>query len=1252
MNAVTTLLQDEGVLRLGRTLLHFAWQGAAGALLAGGLLIALRGASAAARYVALLVVFAALAACPVATFLALPDGGSAAVSSPAAALQVERPDSGAGSLPSAEPQAAPFGATSTAAPGSRPGSLIHWLEPRLGWLAAAWALGVLALSLRLAIGWVRLHQTRRAARDVIEQPWQRTLATLSERLRISRPVRLLHSAGQQAPMVMGWLRPVILLPATAMTGLTPAQFEAVIAHELAHIRRHDYVVNLVQTVVETLLFYHPAVWWLSNRIRGEREHCCDDIAVEVCGDAAGYARALTELEELRGSPRPAVGAGGPLLSRIRRLVYPLEPRVDVRASWLAAGLVLAVLLGLGVMGKVTSVAAETTAPPSALAAAQEAFDRGVEAAARSASGEAIEHFDEALRHLEEVEESEAAKRLRMAVLWEKGGAVRSPLGAEHSLACFLEALSLSEELEDEVQRARRTMLVGSTYASNGQEEKFDEYTRRAAELFREAGDAAGQGECLFWLGTRQLSAGEAARGRGDLEQAYPLLQKAGSHALAGACEAGFELLDSVEGEGLAILSTWAMATTALATTGGRVSLVGDSGFVVGSYGGDSPLVVASPFSQISHLRAFLDGSVAVGESWSGEAFSYTYQPLLATVTVISASERVTVPAGTFANCLLTEQVTTESDMPDAAPDRRKELNRSALVGTRRAWYAPGVGLVRLEVTRGDGVEAMIELREYTISGGGQGYLPLVIGNSWTYGWAGVPLDSAREVYRVTSREGDTWHLAHYERIRREALEARATDTGTDNGPVSAPEGATAPIVHRIQFEGLRELTADELLAVMKTKPGSPYDVKAIARDAQAIEDLCRSRGYVLAMAGRPRLSDDEPRTVMMLIREGEIEDIVVRGTDEQHAAAVLEAISTSVGDVYNDKAVTRDLAELGSLSWIESVRRDVEVGAAPGKVILVFTVTPRETGASETAVHHVFRAIPREVGASETAVHHEEVVYDAFRGAPREAGASETAAHRDEMIYDVIDLRFLDATYVAWLFGRAELPTDWFFLPRQSSWTGSVEDVGPDAAEAAGVFREWLPDGIEVLAPAAHGSRQLVVSGTPDAIAHLREFIDLIDQRPRQIVLELTAFSGLPTDFDDWEWLAVDPGSDDVALKCFPSPWDPMEPPSEAKEVDQFRVATMNLVPTINTLPDGLLFVASPRINGDGSITLVTQARRPEREIETASDFEGATAAASRLPQAVVNVQDGETVGLAFHLEDSWQIVIVTPRIVSDKGTE
>src|SRR5438034_5564996 len=221
------------------------------------------------------------------------------------------------------------------------------LEPALPWVVLVWFGGVAALSLRLASGWLVTRQLGRVGTSSVPDSCREAVARLAARLRISRPVRVLQSAVVQVPAVMGWLRPVLLLPASALTGLTPLQLDALLAHELAHVRRYDYLVNLVQSVIETLLFYHPAVWWVSQQVREEREHCCDDLAVAVCGDAHFYATALLGMERLRAATPAfalaAAGRGGSLRDRIRRLVAPVQTEIFPR--WMAG--VLAVTLALG-----------------------------------------------------------------------------------------------------------------------------------------------------------------------------------------------------------------------------------------------------------------------------------------------------------------------------------------------------------------------------------------------------------------------------------------------------------------------------------------------------------------------------------------------------------------------------------------------------------------------------------------------------------------------------------------------------------------------------------------------------------------------------------------------------------------------------------------------------------------------------------------------------------------------------------------
>jgi beta-lactamase regulating signal transducer with metallopeptidase domain len=224
--------------------------------------------------------------------------------------------------------------------------LVRTARQTLPAIVAIWLAGVIVLSSRLLLSWAR---ARRLAHDGVSEAsahWQRVAQRLSDALGLRRAVHLVESAAVEVPAVIGSLRPVILLPASALTGMTPEQIEMVLAHELAHIRRHDFFVNLLQAVVETLMFYHPAVWWMSRRVRIERENCCDDLAVAVCGNPLQYARALTRLEELRAqAPAMTVAAnGGSLLDRIRRLVAERAESTGWTSRWAAAVAMLSVVI--------------------------------------------------------------------------------------------------------------------------------------------------------------------------------------------------------------------------------------------------------------------------------------------------------------------------------------------------------------------------------------------------------------------------------------------------------------------------------------------------------------------------------------------------------------------------------------------------------------------------------------------------------------------------------------------------------------------------------------------------------------------------------------------------------------------------------------------------------------------------------------------------------------------------------------------
>ena len=228
-------------------------------------------------------------------------------------------------------------------------------------VALLWLAGVLLLGLRLLNG-VRwgLRLKGQSSLDVPE-PWLRTLDQLRRDQGVRHAVILRTSESVESPAIVGWLVPMILVPTSAFTALTPDQLRCVLAHELAHLRRYDHLVNAAQAWVEVLLFFHPAVWWLSNRVREEREYCCDVAALRVTGSPRLLAQALTRLESLRlHSPSMALAARShrsPLMKRITRILDPQhEPRRTV--GWGFSSLISVAVLALG-----AGVAHATDVPP-------------------------------------------------------------------------------------------------------------------------------------------------------------------------------------------------------------------------------------------------------------------------------------------------------------------------------------------------------------------------------------------------------------------------------------------------------------------------------------------------------------------------------------------------------------------------------------------------------------------------------------------------------------------------------------------------------------------------------------------------------------------------------------------------------------------------------------------------------------------------------------------------------------------------
>lgn len=329
------------LFRLGLTVLHALWELLILGLLAWAGLVLLRRKAASLRYAFACLLLLVMVAAPGLTFVLL---GSSI---------------GATTAPVIE------GGTIRLAPVLAGGFLLR-ISTLVPWLAILWALGAALMTARLGGGLWWLERIYRAQSRPVAAFRQARMDRLARRMGLKGAVPLLESSRADSPLVMGWFRPVVLIPAAALLSLSPEALEAVLAHELAHIQRRDYLANLLQCFAEALLFFHPAAWWLSRQIRELREHCCDDAAAVLCGDPLILAEGLSLLERLRRSshsdPEPALAAAkGKLMSRIARLFRPQEAQVPSLRGFAMA------LVGVSLVG-ITAMAAQKQEKPSKPAA--------------------------------------------------------------------------------------------------------------------------------------------------------------------------------------------------------------------------------------------------------------------------------------------------------------------------------------------------------------------------------------------------------------------------------------------------------------------------------------------------------------------------------------------------------------------------------------------------------------------------------------------------------------------------------------------------------------------------------------------------------------------------------------------------------------------------------------------------------------------------------------------------------------------
>ena len=349
MGILENIISQEIIQRIGWMLIHFLWQAAAVALVLAVLLKLLRKQAANLRYIIACSALGLMVLLPLITMRLVSVSESNVTTTEQAPIELAVGQ--AIEIPTTEIPVLEKPVRIEGVAAKRRVSLkvrvVSAVEPALPYMVFGWLIGVFGLSVWHLGGWTQLQRLRRQMVKPIDKSLRSKLKELADLLGIKRAVEIAESALVQVPTVVGWLKPMILLPASALTGLASEQLEAILAHELAHIKRCDYLVNMLQTVVEILGFFHPAVWWVSHKIRLERENCCDDLAVSISGDKICYARALTSMEEIRGRvPELAVAAtGGSLFGRISRLVGK-ESADKTKAGWLPSAIAILLVVAI------------------------------------------------------------------------------------------------------------------------------------------------------------------------------------------------------------------------------------------------------------------------------------------------------------------------------------------------------------------------------------------------------------------------------------------------------------------------------------------------------------------------------------------------------------------------------------------------------------------------------------------------------------------------------------------------------------------------------------------------------------------------------------------------------------------------------------------------------------------------------------------------------------------------------------------
>lgn len=378
-----------------------------------------------------------------------------------------------------------------------------------------------------------------------------------------------------------------------------------------------------------------------------------------------------------------------------------------------------------------------------------------------------DEFDQRIRQMRELSPEKLYLLRKSYIVGDKGHLYRLMRQPDEAIKWYEQGLELAMQVPDHVIVGSALALIGEQHGLAGRRSEAIPYHVRAAKTFGESGKPDWQGRELRLAAEKSLAEKDAAGCKRYFAEARSAFEIAEDPAGMVTCSAALDLIEEVGEDRFSTLVSYGASCEVLEKRGAAVaSCVLGSGIGSDTYEEVFAVNIANVFGQLSPDARLLDTSVPVGEGWSFDPDWFPGKALHVEVTV--RSDSLSVPAGSFEDCLLVEQVRTIGDLPDHLPDDWQEKHGRWYAGRRLTWYARGVGPVRMLGEDPSGNSGLIQLTEFSVSGGGDEYIPLAIGSRWVFEWPELPPGySGRAVFRVFANEGDRWFVEHYHYAIRE-----------------------------------------------------------------------------------------------------------------------------------------------------------------------------------------------------------------------------------------------------------------------------------------------------------------------------------------------------------------------------------------------------------------------------------------------------------------------------------------------------